>query len=271
MLKRTISGAALLVLAFIAFYFGGYVLFTVTLFISLLGMYELFRVFQIERTPQALLGYIGTIGYYVALLFEDVIRYTFPFMCAFVMLLLISYVLTFPKVKAIQVACVPFAFIYVAVLMSFVYRIRILEGGQYFVWVVLLGSWGSDTFAYLAGVTMGKHKAFPVLSPKKTWEGCAGGVLGAILLGGLFGFIFANRLPEFGSVPAFVVVGLVCGGSAILSMFGDLTASAIKRDHNVKDYGKLIPGHGGIMDRFDSVLFTAPTVYFLIILFKQLM
>ena len=151
--------------------------------------------------------------------------------------------------------------------MSFVYKTRMLEGGVYLVWVILIFAWGSDTFAYLVGCSMGKHKAFPRLSPKKTWEGCVGGLLGASLLGAAYGAIFGSKLPDFGSVHPSVVLGITGLLAAVLSMFGDLAASGIKRDHSVKDYGKLIPGHGGVLDRFDSVLFTAPAVYFLILLF----
>lgn len=270
MLKRTLSGAVLILIAFFSFWLGGYVLFGVTLALSLIGMFELFRVFNMHKTVQAWIGYLGAVLYFVSLLFEEPERYLLPGLCIFLLILLISYVLSFPKVSSKAMVCVPFALLYTGVFMSFLYRIRELDGGLYLVWIVLLGAWGSDTFAYLAGVSFGKHKAFPVLSPKKTWEGCCGGVAGAFLLGALYGLIFRNKLPEFGALPTWLAIAAVCFGSAILSMFGDLTASAIKRDNNIKDYGKLIPGHGGVLDRFDSVLFTAPTVYFLIMLMKTL-
>lgn len=269
MLKRTLSGAVLIVVAFFAFLLGGYYLFGLTLALSLLGMFELYRACKIEKTPQAVISYIGAIGYYVSLLFDGFSQYLFTALCIYLIALLITYVLTFPKVKSMQMMCAPFGLIYVAIFLSFVYRTRMLDGGLYYAWIILLGAWGSDTFAYLVGCSIGKHKAFPVLSPKKTWEGCFGGVAGAFLVGSLFGLIFADKLPSYG-IPSWLVVGFVCFGAAILSMFGDLTASAIKRDNGVKDYGKLIPGHGGVLDRFDSVLFTAPAVYFLVVLFERL-
>jgi phosphatidate cytidylyltransferase len=107
----------------------------------------------------------------------------------------------------------------------------------------------------------GKHKFLPKLSPKKSLEGCIGGVIGAALLGLLYGTIFKNSMVSAGN-PG-LEYALIGGSASILSQIGDLAASAIKRDHNIKDYGNLIPGHGGILDRFDSILFVAPMVYYL--------
>ena len=116
---------------------------------------------------------------------------------------------------------------------------------------------------------LGKHKAFPVLSPKKTWEGCIGGVLGATVVGTVFSVIFSDKLTVFKyPVPAVAVIIFVC---SILSIFGDLAASAIKRENNIKDYSNLIPGHGGIMDRFDSVIFVSPLIFYFINIFDYLM
>jgi phosphatidate cytidylyltransferase len=132
------------------------------------------------------------------------------------------------------------------------------------VWLVFLSSWICDTFAYLAGVTMGKHQLAPVLSPKKSIEGSIGGVLGSLVLGALFGFLCRMELSGVFRDPV-IGCALVSGIGAVLSKIGDLAASAVKRDHGVKDYGTLIPGHGGILDRFDSVIFVSPAIYFLCI------
>ena len=104
----------------------------------------------------------------------------------------------------------------------------------------------------------------PVLSPKKSIEGAIGGIIGPMLIGGIYGAVINSRI----SVNAPVVFAVACGVGALISIIGDL--SAIKRDHSVKDYGKLIPGHGGIMDRFDSTIFTAPVVYIVIEIFRAL-
>ena len=110
-------------------------------------------------------------------------------------------------------------------------------------------------------MAIGKHKLAPVLSPKKSIEGAIGGTVGSALVGALFAWLFL--IPETGSDAMIWVVALISAAGAVISQVGDLSASAIKRNHDIKDYGKIIPGHGGIMDRFDSVLFTAPVIYFL--------
>ena len=120
----------------------------------------------------------------------------------------------------------------------------------------------TDTFAYLTGMAIGKHK-FTKISPNKTIEGAIGGILGSALLGALYTYIMFYRINKDINFSC-LRVGIACGIGAIISMIGDLTASAIKRDYKVKDYGNIIPGHGGILDRFDSVIFTAPAVYFIL-------
>ena len=107
---------------------------------------------------------------------------------------------------------------------------------------------------------LGKHKLAPVLSPKKSIEGAVGGVAGAALLGFLFATVFGGHMTEL-MYPRLACT-LSCAIAAVISQIGDLAASAIKRNHNIKDYGNLIPGHGGILDRFDSMLFTAPAIFF---------
>ena len=109
---------------------------------------------------------------------------------------------------------------------------------------------------------IGKHKMAPRLSPKKSVEGAVGGVLGAALLTILYAWIFQEQM-KLNINYMFMLAGISAIGAGI-SMIGDLAASAIKRNYDIKDYGKLIPGHGGILDRFDSVIFTAPCIYFLV-------
>ena len=127
------------------------------------------------------------------------------------------------------------------------------------VWIVFLAAFGQDTFAYFTGYLFGKHKMAPNISPKKTIEGAVGGVIGATVLCGVFGSIFYR--PQLVHC---IVMGFV---GAFFGMAGDLIASAFKRKMGIKDYGNIIPGHGGVMDRFDSVILVAPFVYYYILLF----
>jgi len=126
------------------------------------------------------------------------------------------------------------------------------------VWLIVITAFGTDIMAYFSGYLFGKHKLCPKISPKKTIEGSIGGTLGSIIFSGVFGYFV---MPEM--LVHCLVIGLLGG---IVSQFGDLTASIFKRKMGIKDYGNLIPGHGGILDRFDSVLFTGPMVYYYIVL-----
>ena len=176
------------------------------------------------------------------------------------LLFLFVYVFTFPRYKAHQVMAAVFAWLYAPMMLSFIYLIREgLEYGNYLVWLVFLCSWGSDTCAYAVGVLFGKHKMTPKLSPKKSVEGAVGGVAGAALLFILYTHYVVNQYTDM-TMPL-LLAGVLGAAGALVSMVGDLAASAVKRDHDIKDYGKLIPGHGGIMDRFDSVIVAAPLIF----------
>ncbi len=152
-------------------------------------------------------------------------------------------------------------------MLSCIWQTRMMAQGAYIVWLILISSWGCDTCAYLVGICIGKKKIFPHLSPKKSLEGCIGGVVGAGLIGAGFGyFVIEKAIPE---QTVTLIIAFICMAGAIMSQIGDLAASAIKRNHDIKDYGRLIPGHGGIMDRFDSVIVTAPMIFFLAALLIQ--
>ncbi len=139
-----------------------------------------------------------------------------------------------------------------------------LEYGIFYAVIAVLAAWIPDTGAYFVGTLMGKHKLCPEISPKKTVEGFVGGIVcnGVImmLLGFLWNIIFFGGEADLNFV-SLLVIGL---GGAVISVIGDLSFSIIKRNENIKDFGNLIPGHGGILDRFDSVIFTAPYVYIIL-------
>jgi len=253
---RLISGIVLVILAILIVGTGGTLLFAVTAALSLIGMFELYRVVQIEKKAPGIAGYAAGIFYYGLLWFH---KEEYIVLMALMMLMAI-YVVTFPHYKTEQVTVAFFGIFYLAVMLSYLYQVRSMADGKYLVWLIVLSSWGCDTFAYCAGKMFGKHKLTPVLSPKKTVEGAVGGVLGAALLGMIFGALFGGQMEEIVS-PA-VLCAIACAIAAVISQIGDLAASAIKRNHDVKDYGRLIPGHGGVLDRFDSMIFTAPAIFF---------
>ena len=137
----------------------------------------------------------------------------------------------------------------------------------FFILLILCFAWGGDTCAYFAGRAFGKHKLCPVVSPKKTVEGAIGGVLGTMVFGVIVTLIYsvaADRMEAFTrsniGVSLYVIIALLAGIAAVLGIYGDLVASVVKRQCGIKDYGTIFPGHGGILDRFDSVMFIAPFV-----------
>ena len=177
--------------------------------------------------------------------------------------LLFFYVFSYPKYDIKQIAGLFFGPMYVSVMLSYIYKLRDYTHGKYLVWLIFLTAWGCDTCAYCAGRLFGKHHMTPLLSPKKTVEGAVGGVAGAFLLNFIYMMIFRDKLTYMGT-KEIIILALLSMAGALISMVGDLAASAIKRNVDIKDYGKLIPGHGGILDRFDSVLITAPVIYYLV-------
>ncbi len=257
---RLLSGIVLVVAAFVLLFAGGDILLVSTLVISWIGMFELYRIFQIQKAAPGILGYLAAAVYYANLRF-DFLTDIMAFVLGYLILLMFVYVFTYPKYRTEQLLAAFFGVFYVAVMLSFVWQTRMLPAGGHLVWLVFLCSWGCDTCAYCVGVLIGKHKMSPKLSPKKSVEGAVGGVAGAALLAVLYGLAFQKAM---GTEPVHILImAAICAAGALISMVGDLTASAIKRNYEVKDYGTLIPGHGGILDRFDSVIFTAPLIYFL--------
>ena len=261
---RLLSGIVLVILALLVIISGGYVTLFSLLGISLVGMYELYRVFKLEKTPLAFVSYAMAVVFYLVQLLPIVLD---PMMLVmyFLIMLMFVYVFTYPKYEAKDVMAIFFGMFYVAVMLSYVYQIRVLENGVFLAFLIFICSWGCDTCAYCAGVTLGKHKMAPVLSPKKSVEGAIGGVIGTALLTVVYCSVFKTQMEL--DTRGIVVLAVISAIAGLISMVGDLTASAIKRNYDIKDYGNLIPGHGGIMDRFDSMMITAPIIYYLAVYF----
>ena len=257
---RLLSGIALVAVLLATGILGGNILWGFCLAISLIGLHEFYKVFKIEK-GLGIIGYGLAIAYYAALLFYKGSVNGALFMAIELMMVAGVYVLKYPKYNTEQVFASIVGLLYLPMMLSYVYQIRIAEDGLYSLWLIFICSWGCDTCAYCVGMLFGKHKLAPVLSPKKSIEGAVGGVAGAALLGAVYGMAVSAQV-AIANAPA--VFAVICAVGAVISQFGDLIASGIKRQHGIKDYGKLIPGHGGILDRFDSVIFTAPMIYALL-------
>ena len=259
---RLISGIVLVAVALLTICSGGWILYGTLTIVSLIGMFELYRAVKVQKQGENLLavvGYLGVILHYI-LLSLGYSEYAMMNLIIVLIAMMFVYVFSYPKYHAEQVMAAFFSVVYVGVMLSYIYQTRMIRDGAFLVWLIFLCSWGCDTCAYCVGMLLGKHKLAPVLSPKKSVEGAVGGVAGAALLGFLFATVFGGKMTEL-MYPRLACT-LACAIAAVISQIGDLAASAIKRNHDIKDYGNLIPGHGGILDRFDSMLFTAPAIFF---------
>ncbi len=275
------SSVILMIITIAAIVLGGYVLWGVLFLVTGIGLMELYRAATVHKTLAAGVGYLAAAAWYILLLFGFTARQAGNdigilgdekglalLVAAFLIVLLAVYVFSFPKYHSDQITLVFFGLFYVAFTLSCIFRLRVMPGGTYTVWLIFIGSWGADTSAYMVGRKIGKTKIVPVLSPKKSLEGFIGGVIGAVLIGVIYALIFRRQLSDTFADPV-LAFAVTAGVASLISMVGDLAASAIKRDKNIKDYGKLIPGHGGILDRFDSVIFVAPAVYYLVVFLSR--
>lgn len=234
----------------------------VVVVISLIAMHEYNRAFRsIGYNPISLVGYMGCLSLFLMGAPIDfsmkilILRIALPLL---LIGLFMYIILTKLKVTVIDVAITVFSLIYVPFMFSFVKLILAMEHSRAIIWFVILGAFMSDIMGYLIGRKFGKRKLCPTISPKKTVEGAIAGIVGvalsyvvlAIILNKYFSFDF--------NVILVMIMGIVV---SIVGQLGDLSASAIKRYCGVKDFGSIMPGHGGILDRCDSILFVAPVVY----------
>ena len=292
--KRFFSGAVILVLTLLFGILGGPYLAMALGVLSSAAYLEYTKASRVRQEGHRIngievIGLITIIFYYIMLLLFEILtyfpqgmtdwlfesngfftNYTVIFLLIFmfgILCILCAYIFCYPKFHINQIAGGIFGLIYTSLMMSFVYYTREMERGKFLVWLIFITSWVSDTCAYFVGSAIGKHKMTPNLSPKKSWEGAVGGILGSGIFSTVYGIFYVRHYElSYLYLISFAFIGLV---GAFISMCGDLVASAVKRNNNVKDYGDVIPGHGGVLDRFDSVLFTAPMVYFLIVLFMR--
>lgn len=266
---RLISGVVMVIIALATMWLGGSFLAGILVLISLAGYRELTKAQKVNAAAKGfngleIAGLTGVVIYYAVMYFwQDT---TLLLMCIVLVFMaeMFLYVVLFPRYRAEQVVTAIFSFLYAPVMLSFMYMTRMSRMGDYLVWLILISSWGCDTCAYCVGKLIGRKKIFPVLSPHKSLEGCIGGVAGAALIGGLYAYFVVE--PQVPDQKVLWIIVFISAVGALMSMVGDLAASAIKRNHDIKDYGKILPGHGGIMDRFDSMIVTAPMIYFLSVL-----
>lgn len=245
---RAITGIFLLAALIGLTILGKTYLFGMTIFLSLVGLYEFFNVIKkLDYKPNYMLGFIFTlIMLTVNLLGYHKLESTLLIIYTFVIMIMMTFFDAFDlKSSFMQL----FVILYIPMSFS---RIFLLSESK-LIWLIYICSWGTDTFAYLTGSLIGRHKLIERLSPKKSIEGAIGGIFGC----GILTYIFAYYL-KLDNKLILVLISLI---GSVISQLGDLCASKFKRLSNTKDYGKIFLGHGGVIDRFDSVLFVAPYMY----------
>lgn len=256
MKTRILSGFIMLPLLVIL-YFGGYVLFAACFLIGVMGVREFYNGFHaMDVKPSFAIACIAAVSLYAIDFFH--VRAEWYMLWFFgVMLVSLLYLFNIERRKLADAMATVTGIFYV---IFFSFHVVLVDQSScgILIWLIVITAFGTDVMAYFSGYALGRHKLCPKISPKKTIEGSIGGILGSVILSGVFGYFFAPEL-----LVHCLVIGVLGG---VVSQFGDLTASIFKRKMGIKDYGDLIPGHGGILDRFDSVLFTGPMVYYYIVL-----
>jgi len=272
MLKtRVISALVGLALLIVVLYLGSITLGIIVSLIATIGIYEFYNsVSKVKNIhPIKIVGYLTILPLLILVLQKagyvdiDLNILVGISVCLIIFLSMAFIVLGHRRFNIIDACVTAFGIAYVPFLLSFLILIRNLDNGAILIWLIFIGAWGTDTMAYTFGRLFGKRKILPEISPKKTLAGAIGGILGCIALMIVFGVIVNAYFDLKISFVVLTLLGLFCG---VISQIGDWSASAIKRYVDIKDFGNIMPGHGGVLDRFDSILFVAPVVYFVLVL-----
>lgn len=230
--------------------------------VCFLSLYELYNAFNKEKKWQIIITqYLAAVAlifiYSKGIYAGEVVPLIFA---VYIMVLFVCAVIWNEKIKFRDVELSVFSLIYGVLLILHLLRIRQMPEGKLLIFLPLLGAWMPDTFAYFSGLLFGKRKLIPSISPNKTVAGSVGAVLGCVFMFLIYGVICKN-LGFTVNYLNLVILSIICG---VMSQFGDLSASIMKRQYDIKDFGNLLPGHGGILDRIDSLVFIAPIVYYFI-------
>ncbi|OOB77116.1 MAG: hypothetical protein BEN19_02460 [Epulopiscium sp. Nuni2H_MBin003] len=235
--------------------------------VGIIAMMEYFKAVSTTYKPMQILG-IGAIAVYF-IFYRFIIDYYHIYISILLILTLTINVIKYPKYTLNDITITFFGVIYVGLLLGLIISIREMISGLFWVVLIFVCAWGSDTCAYFIGKFFGAKKLTPILSPKKTIAGAIGGIIGASIMVWIYCYIMIHLEQIVLSTSQIIVLVIVGGICALLSQIGDLAASSIKRAVNVKDYGRMFPGHGGVLDRIDSVLLITPLVYIVAYIFTN--
>lgn len=241
-----------------------YVIGLLLAIIALVAMHEYLKAISKVCTPIKWVAYLICLSV-AAVNFipeQNMLKAIMMFLPSIMLILFANVIATDMKISFKDMSYTLLGICYIPVFISFLTLIDAMQNGKILIGYILIAAWGTDVFAYLIGKKFGKHK-FSKVSPKKSIEGCIAGTIGAVLIMVLYTFIL-NRYFQFNYSYMYVmIVGIVL---SLIGQIGDFSASCIKRYVDIKDYSNLLPGHGGMLDRIDSVLFLAPFAYLLFIL-----
>ncbi len=235
--------------------------------VAIICMYEYIGVIAKVCNPIKWIMYLSTIiVFLVSIVPKDIMQYIWLFAIPVTLLILFLHIIiSNMKISFKDIAYTFLGITYITGFIMFMSLIIIQEKGKLGLGYILMTAWATDVFAYTAGKLIGKHH-FSKVSPKKTLEGCISGIIGALIVG----FIYAIIASKVGAISlngiGYLYAVLIPIGLSIISQIGDFAASSIKRFANAKDYGSLLPGHGGMLDRIDSVIFIAPFIYMIMII-----
>lgn len=249
MKTRIISGVIGLFLLLIILFLGGIILDVSVFIVSLIALFEFISVIKLLNLKPL---YANNLIFLILLLTISIFnKYDLIILALFIYIISNIVILVFKKGLTLNdVSINIFGGLYTIFLP---FHVAFLDG-NILIWLIFITAFATDTFAYFTGKAIGKNKLCPNLSPKKTVEGSIGGIVGSLII--TYIFIKFNNIDKAISL---MLLSLFC---SIMAQIGDLSASRIKRLVNIKDFGKIMPGHGGVLDRFDSILFTAPIVYY---------
>ena len=229
--------------------------------VSFIAIWELFSVCRLKNHKKLLVtGLLADAAIIASFVFDT--KFILPILYVLVPVLFILFMTDIKNIRFKNVTKTLFGVLYISLFLGSLILIRDLENGRYLIWIVFVAAFFTDTFALIFGKIIGKHKMCPRLSPKKTVEGALGGVLGSVI--GMILYCYMT-LTYFKLTPNYIYAAIIFVLASVVSQIGDLAASSVKREYDVKDYGKIMPGHGGILDRLDSVMFVAPFVYYMLL------
>ncbi len=234
--------------------------------IAIMALHEYFHCFKEQNENKDLrwIAYISAAS--IALIHVIPSEYILKTIAAIIpisiLVLFAQVIATNMKYNIKDIAITFFGICYIVIFLMYIPIIREMANGRILIWFIFIAAWGTDMFAYFTGKKFGKHK-FTKVSPNKSIEGCIGGTVGAILCMVIYAVVCNNVWNMNINYVYIAIVGLVL---SLVGQIGDLAASSIKRYTGIKDFSNLIPGHGGILDRIDSVIFIAPFAYFLLML-----